>query len=68
LSKMKKITRIKTEKCRVKKYIKNKLQDLFIQQWYSKIDNDGIYTIYRMVKTSFHRSPYIQVLWTIIVL
>ena len=45
-----------------KKYIKNKLQDLFIQQWYSKIDDGGIYTIYRMIKTSFHRSPYINVL------
>ena len=31
-------------------------------EWYSKIDNGGIYKIYRTVKTSFHRSHYIHVL------
>ena len=45
-----------------KNYIKTKLQDLFIQQWHSRIDNGGIFTIYRMLKSNFSRSPYLQIL------
>jgi hypothetical protein len=47
-------------------WFKNKvqrcIQDKFIQEWYSKIDNSSIYLNYRMFKTSFGYEPYIHIL------
>ena len=42
--------------------VKQALRDVFLQNWYSHIDNDSIYTNYRMFKTSFVQEPYISLL------
>ena len=45
-----------------KNYVKTTLQNQFIQNWQATLDNDSIYTIYRMVKTNFQQSPHIRIL------
>jgi hypothetical protein len=45
-----------------KEKVKRNLQDLFIQEWYSSIDNGSIYMNYKMFKNTFKYEPYIHVL------
>ena len=39
--------------------VKERLKKLFLQEWYSRIDNDNIYSNYKMLKPEFGRNPYL---------
>ena len=43
-----------------KSHIKQCYKDLFLQQWYSKLDNDSIYINYRLFKTSFKQEYFLK--------
>ena len=43
-----------------KNYIKTTLQNQFVQNWQSTLDNNSIYTTYRMIKSNFTQSPYMS--------
>ena len=45
-----------------KSHVKRTLKDNFIQAWYSKIDNDSLYTSYRLYKTEFILEQYMKLL------
>ena len=45
-----------------KNYIKTTLQNQFIQKWQSTLDNESIYTIYRMSNVTFRQRPHIRIL------
>ena len=45
-----------------KSLVKKHLQDLFIQDWFSHIDNDSICETYRMFKRKFAQEPYFTLL------
>ena len=45
-----------------KSYVKQCFKDLFLQEQYSHIDNDSIYTNYRIFKSSFQQEPFIRLL------
>ena len=47
-----------------KSRVRQSLQDVFIQEWYSHVDNDSMYLNYRMFKTTFIKEPYITLLPT----
>jgi hypothetical protein len=44
--------------------IKQKLKDTFVQNWYSEISRTSDSNLYKMFKTNFHRSKYVDVLPT----
>ena len=39
--------------------VKDSLKNLFLQEWYSLIDNDSIYINYKMLKPEFCKDPYL---------
>ena len=45
-----------------KAHVKRTLTDLFIQKWHSSVDNDSVYTSYRIFKKEFKQEPYIKLL------
>ena len=45
-----------------KAHIKRTLKDHFIQTWYAKIENDSLYTSYRLFKNVFKQEDYIKLL------
>ena len=45
-----------------KSHVNQRLKDLFIQDWYSHIDNDSIFTNYRLFKTSFKQEDFLKFL------
>ena len=45
-----------------KSYVKQCFQDLFLQEWYSQIDNESIYSNYRMFKSTFGQDPFLKLL------
>ena len=47
---------------RFKAHVKRTLKDQFIQSWYSNIDNDSLYTSYRLFKNVFKQENLIKVL------
>ena len=47
-----------------KAFVKQGFKDIFIQEWHSHLNNDQVYTNYRMFKTSFLQEPYIKLLPT----
>ena len=54
-----------TERCSpiwFKEKVKRSLLDNFIQQWYSSIDKNSIYSNYRMFKTLYKYEPYLTIL------
>ncbi len=42
-----------------KESVKRRLNDIFIQNWYSQIENESVYTNYRMFKKEFGPDPYL---------
>ena len=47
-----------------KSQVNQRLKDLFIQDWYSHIDNDSIFFNYKLFKESFKQEPFIHSLPT----
>ena len=45
-----------------KRHVKNCLQDLFIQQWFSHVDIDSVYLNYRLFKDTFQQEPFLKIL------
>ena len=45
-----------------KSYIKQCFQDLYIQQWYSQMDNDSIYVNYKILKSTFQQNHIFKLL------
>ena len=45
-----------------KSHIKNTLNDLYVQNWYSKLENGSIYTNYRLFKKSFSQEIYLKIM------
>ena len=45
-----------------KSHVKKRLQDLFIQQWFSHIDIDSVYLNYRLFKNKFQQEPFLNIL------
>ena len=53
---------IKLDRNWFKNRIKTIMECQFVQKWQEVLDNNSIYTIYRMIKPSFNQSPYISTL------
>ena len=45
-----------------KSYIKQCFKDLFLQEWYSQIDSESVYSNYRMFKSTFRQDPFLKLL------
>ena len=45
-----------------KSRIKQCYKDLFLQQWYSQLDNNSMYINYSLFKSSFRQEPFIKLL------
>ena len=48
--------------CWLKAFTKQHLQDLFLQDWYSHLSNDSIFTTYKLIKKEFKIDPYFTLL------